>query len=285
MNRSLVIGSLIILCKNLRFELCCGDFGQFPLVSRSGYLKRALKEATEITLPSGIPGGATIFELVSNFCYGSTILMSPSNIAELCCVSDYLQMTEDYGRANLCERSELYLTQVALQSWDDTLVVLQHCERLTPHSEQLGIERRCLDALAFMACMELLDPVARKLAPREQGSQYRHWWVRDLVMLPPSLFVNMVLALRREGMQENCVGQVITAFADQWIFGLGGAESAAVAQELGYGDEYWASMSEPALLIESVVKLLPLERHVVPIGFLFALLRRGLTRVLNDDCR
>jgi len=247
---------------------------QFPLVSRSGYLKRALKDATDVTLPSEVPGGSVIFELVSNFCYGSTILMEPANIAELCCASDYFQMTEDYGRANLCERSELYLTQVALQSWDDTLVVLNHCDNLTPHAEQLGIERRCLDALAFMAYMELLDPVARKLG------DVKGWWVQDLVALPPRLFVNLVLALRREGMQENCVGQVITAFADQWIFGFSGP-----SEKLGYGEKRWSTMAEPDVLIESVVKLLPLESHVVPIGFLFALLRRGLACALSDECR
>jgi hypothetical protein len=245
-------------------------------VSRSGCLKRALTDATEITLPNDVPGGSETFELVSNFCYGSTILMEPANIAELCCMADYLQMTEDYGRANLCERGELYLTQVALQSWDDTLVVLEHCERLAPYAEQLGIVRRCLDALAFMACMELLDPVARKFAGDVKQSSGLHWWVQDLVALPPRLFVKLVLALRREGMQENYVGQVITAFTDRWIF----RES---SQKLGH--KRWVAMTEPAVLIESVVGLLPLERGVVPIGFLFALLRRGLTCGLNDDCR
>lgn len=202
--------------------------------------------------------------------------MEPVNIAELCCMADYLEMTEDYGRANLCERGELYLMQVAMQSWDDTLMVLEHCERLAPYAEQLGIVRRCLDALAFMACMELLDPVARK---------NETWWVQELVTLPSGLFVKLVLALRREGMQENYVGQVITAFADRWIFGLSG-ESAAMAQKLGHGDgKCWAAMTEPAVLIDSVVGLLPLERGVVPIGFLFALLRCGLACALNDDCR
>ena len=244
-------------------------------MSRSGYLKRALKDAAEITLLNDVPGGPETFELVSNFCYGSTILMEPANIAELCCVADYLQMTEDYGRANLSERTELYLTQVALQSWDDTVVVLEHCERLAPYAEQLGIVRRCVDALAFMVCMELLDPVARK---------NETWWVQDLVALSPSFFVKLVLALRREGMQENYVGQVITAFADRWIFGLGG-ERGDVPQKLDHADKGWVSTTEPAVLIEAVVGLLPLERGIVPTGFLFALLRRGLTCALNDDCR
>lgn len=85
------------------------------MISRSGFLSRLLKDAKDVTLPSECPGGPEIFELVANFCYGSTILMEPSNVAELCCVAEFLQMSEEYGRANLSERSNLYLTQVSKQ--------------------------------------------------------------------------------------------------------------------------------------------------------------------------
>ncbi|KAG0582497.1 hypothetical protein KC19_3G064600 [Ceratodon purpureus] len=271
---------------------------KFPLVSRSGYFKKALKEAKDVTMASDeVPGGVDIFELALNFCYGSTILMEPTNIAEISCVADYLQMSEDYGRANLCERSELYLNQVALQSWDDTLVVLLHCENLNPYAEQLGIVRQCLDAMAFMACVEVLGPVARKAMPGKTGelqcwemreSSCLPWWIQDLVALPPGLFVKMVLALRREGMQENSVGQVVTAFADRWIFGDAGVDHTVLVQK--GSDKCWVmepqTTPELSVLVESVVRVLPLERNVVPIGFLFGLLRRGLTCAsLHEDCR
>lgn len=280
----------------LRFKDRVLHLHKFPLVSRSGYFKKVLKDTKDVTMASDLPGGPDIFELAINFCYGSTILMEPSNVAEIFCAADYLQMSEDFGRANLCERSELYLSQVALQSWDDTLIVLLHCENLAPHAEQLGIVRRCLDAMAFMACVEIVDPVARKVAPNNKNGElqcwnvretgYLLWWIQDLVALPPGLFVKVVLALRREGMQENYVGQVITAFADRWIFGAG-VESVMVQKG---GDKCWVveSQAKPELaaLVECVVRVLPLERHVVPVGFLFALLRRGLTcSALHEDCR
>lgn len=266
---------------------------KFPLVSRSGYFKKVLKDTKDVTMASDLPGGPEVFELALNFCYGSTILMEPTNIAEVYCAAEYLQMTEDYGRANLCERSELYLNQVALQSWDDTLIVLLHCENLAPHGER--IVQRCLDAVAFMACVEILDPVARKAVPNRgtgelqcwnmRESSYLLWWIQDLVALPPGLFVKVVLALRREGMQENYVGQVVTAFADRWIFSKG-VDSVMVQKG---GDKCWVveSQAKPelAVLVECVVRVLPLDRHIVPIGFLFGLLRRGLACALHEDCR
>lgn len=282
----------------IRFKDRVFHLHKFPLVSRSGYFKKALKETKDVTMASDeVPGGVDIFELALNFCYGSTILMEPTNIAEISCVADYLQMSEDYGRANLCERSELYLNQVALQSWDDTLVVLLHCEYLNPYAEQLGIVRQCLDAMAFMACVEVLDPVARKAIPGKTG-ELQCWemresscfplWIQDLVALPPGLFVKIVLALRREGMQENSVGQVVTAFADRWIFGDTGVDHTVLVQK--GNDKCWVMESqvtpELSVLVESVVRVLPLERNVVPIGFLFGLLRRGLTCAsLHEDCR
>lgn len=278
----------------LRFHDRVFHLHKFPLVSRSGYFKKVLKDTKDVTMASDFPSGPEIFELAINFCYGSTILMEPTNIAEIFCAADYLQMSEDYGRANLCERSELYLNQVALQSWDDTLIVLLHSENLALHAEKVGIVQRCLDAIAFMACVEILDPVARKAVPNQTGelqcwsmreSAYLSWWIQDLVALPPGLFVKVVLALRREGMQENYVGQVVTAFADRWIFGAG-VDSVMVQKG---GDKCWVveAQARPELgaLVESVVRVLPMERHVVPVGFLFGLLRRGLTCALREECR
>ena len=37
-------------------------------------------------------------------------------------------------------------------------MVLEHCEQLVLYAEQLGIVCRCVDALVFMVCMELLHP-------------------------------------------------------------------------------------------------------------------------------
>lgn len=85
---------------------------QFPLVSRSGYMKGLLVDSKEVELSSECPGGPEIFEMVANFCYGSTILMEASSVAALRCMAEYLHMYEEYGKANLCQRSELYLTQV-----------------------------------------------------------------------------------------------------------------------------------------------------------------------------
>ncbi|KAH8944239.1 hypothetical protein BDL97_13G098800 [Sphagnum fallax] len=213
-------------------------------------------------------------------------------------------MSEDYGRANLCERSDLYISQVALQGWEDTLTVLHHCESLSPHAEQLHIVSRCIDSLAFLACTELLDPVERgnrpegrsvdgrfwnnfRVSTRDLSSSCHDWWMPDLIQLPHHLFFRSIVAIRRQGMQEKYVGQVLVKFADRWIFGT---EVDTAIPHISKGDsrpivpEFRAKPNQ-RLLVESVVKLLPMESFVVPTSFLFALLRCTLACSCSDDCR
>jgi hypothetical protein len=194
--------------------------------------------------------------------------------------------------------------QVALQGWEDTLTVLHHCESLSPHAEQLHIVSRCINSLAFLACTELLDPVERGNRPegrsvdgqfwnnfsvstRDLSSSCHDWWMPDLIQLPHHLFFRSIVALRRQGMQEKYVGQVLVKFADRWIFGT---EVDTAVLHISKGDsrpivpEFRAKPNQ-RMLVESVVKLLPMESFVVPTSFLFALLRCTLACSCSDDCR
>ena len=99
-----------------------------------------------------------IFEPVENFCYGSEIYVDPFNVAALICAAKFLEMPEEYGRGNLCERSDLYLTQVSLQRWEDTLVFLQKFLGLLPLAYEIQIVSRFVESLAHIASMEVLEP-------------------------------------------------------------------------------------------------------------------------------
>ncbi|KAK4420567.1 BTB/POZ domain-containing protein [Sesamum alatum] len=136
-----------------------------PLTCKSGYFREKLEESNEVELPLNFPGGADTFEMIALFIYGSSTLVDPFNVAALRCAAEFLRMTEEYGTGNLCQRFDIYLNQVVLQSWNDTLIVLQKCQTLLPLAEELLIVSRCIETLAFMACMEILDPERRRDQP------------------------------------------------------------------------------------------------------------------------
>jgi hypothetical protein len=84
-------------------------FVKFPLVAKSGYMRRLVAEAndsdlTTIRLPENLPGGVEAFEQAAKFCYGINFEISAANVAALYCAAEFLQMTEEYAAGNLVSR-------------------------------------------------------------------------------------------------------------------------------------------------------------------------------------
>jgi hypothetical protein len=66
---------------------------QFPLLSKSTILERFIETPDQdecIFELTKIPGGAKSFELVSGFCYGVKIVVSPANAVHLRCTAEFL---------------------------------------------------------------------------------------------------------------------------------------------------------------------------------------------------
>ncbi|KAJ1410891.1 SKP1/BTB/POZ domain superfamily [Sesbania bispinosa] len=266
---------------------------KFPLTSKSGYFKKRLNDTSEIELPETFPGGPETFEMIALFVYGSSTLIDPFNVAALRCAAEFLEMTEEYCSGNLCERFDLYLNQVVLQSWDDTLIALQRCQMLLPWSEDLLIVSRCIESLAFMACMEILDPERRRDTPvvtlEELASQdwsceimkdvvSQDLWMKDLIALPFDFFKRVIGSLRRQGMKEKYVSPIIVFYANKWVL------SKKTLQ-------FWESSCEQingkaSVILQGIIDLLPTgdkARKVIPVGFYFALLSRSLEFGLRTD--
>ncbi|KAL1217234.1 BTB/POZ domain-containing protein [Cardamine amara subsp. amara] len=202
------------------------------LCAKSGYFKERENQLSEIGIPSDFPGGAETFEKIMLFIYGCPTLIHPFNIAGLRCAAQFLEMTERHSTGNLCERFDLYLNQVVLQNWDDTLVVLKQCQDLLPWSEDLLIVSRCIESLAFTACMLILDPERGKEKPvvMLEGLVNQPWeyttvekiinqdtWIKDLTDLPFEFFRQVIGSLRRQGMKERYVSPLIVFYANNFV--------------------------------------------------------------------
>ncbi|ESW14500.1 hypothetical protein PHAVU_008G286400 [Phaseolus vulgaris] len=273
---------------------------KFPLTSKSGYFKKQLSDTSEVELPETFPGGPETFEMIAMFIYGSSTMIDPFNVVALRCAAEFLEMTEDHCSGNLCERFDLYLNQVVLQSWDDTLIALQRCQMLLPCSEYLLIVSRCIESLAFMACMEVLDPERRRDTPvvtvEELASQAwsceimkdvlsQDLWMRDLIALPFDFFKRVIGSLRKQGMKEKYVSPIIVFYANKWVFSKKTRQFwESSCDEIGEGD----MNSKASVILQGVVDLLPVgdkARKVIPVGFYFALLSRSLELGLRTESK
>lgn len=250
-----------------------------------------MKETNELKLPENFPGGAETFEMIALFVYGSSTLIDPFNVATLRCAAELLEMKEEYGSNNLCERTDLYLNQVVLQSWDDTIIVLQQCQTLLPLAEELLIVSRCIESLAFMACMEILDPERRQDwpvvtleafgSPSRKEFVTRDLWIKDLIALPFRFFKRIIGSLRRQGMKEKYVSPLIVFYANKSVL----SKMARQCQD-NDNDDGGAESTKVSMTLKGIIHLLPVgdkASRVIPVWFYFSLLKRSLEHRLTSE--
>lgn len=216
-------------------------FVQFPLLSRSGRLNRLVFESRDTEKDhikmDAMPGGPEAFEIAAKFCYGIPIDITPSNVAALRCAAEYLEMTEVLEEGNLVSKTENFLSSEVLPSWEDSITVLQTCERLQPWAEKLQIVKRCSESVAWKACTDprgirwsysssnespsppsawngLKHAAFSKLIPPE-------WWFADLALLNLESFKKVMDAIKVKGMRPDLIGSAISYYAHKWLPGLG----------------------------------------------------------------
>ncbi|KAG2638012.1 BTB/POZ domain-containing protein At5g48130-like [Panicum virgatum] len=270
------------------------DLHKDPLASKCGYFSEASLESGDVELPASFPGGCEAFEVIALFCYGDAVALDPFNVAAVRCAAEFL------GVGGLGARCDLYINQVVLQSWDDALIVLQRCQPLLPVAEELLIVIRCVESLAFMACMEILDPEQRRDQPGAVGARElvgRRWdaelvkelaardlGIKDLIALPFEFFERIVQALRRQGMKEKYVSPVVLFYANKWVLSKKTHKFWATTDEAVDGET--DANRRAAAIMEGVIALLPVEAAAsgaIPVAFYFALLSRSLTLELSDQ--
>ncbi|GER41185.1 phototropic-responsive NPH3 family protein [Striga asiatica] len=254
---------------------------KFPLVSRSGRIRKLIAEHRESDVSRiellGLPGGLESFELAAQFCYGINFEITASNVARLICVSDYLEMTDDYSPNNLASRAEEYLDSVVCKSLEMCVEVLQHCESLLPLADELQIVSRCVDAVASKACVEQIASSFSRLEYSSSGRLHMSkpaksesdWWVEDLSALRVDLYERVIAAVKCRGVRPETVGASLVNYARKEL------SSTSAAGKGGGG----------RLVVETVVGLLPVEKFAVPLSFLFGLLRSAAALGCADGCR
>uniref|UniRef100_A0A7N1A3D1 Phototropic-responsive NPH3 family protein n=2 Tax=Kalanchoe fedtschenkoi TaxID=63787 RepID=A0A7N1A3D1_KALFE len=267
---------------------------KFPLVSRSGRIRRLVADhrdnVSRIEL-SSLPGGAESFELAARFCYGINFEVTAANVAQLCCVSEYLDMTEEYSRDNLGSRAEEYLDSVVCKNLEMCVEVLKQCENLLPLADELKIVSKCVDSIASKACVEQIASSFSRLEYSGSGRLHMSrqakcegdWWVEDLSVLRIDLFAQVITAMRCRGVRPESICASLINYAQKELTRkscLWNPSSNHSKSDINPG-----SCVHEILVIETVVGLLPVEKLVVPINFLFGLLRSALMLNCTVACR
>ncbi|XP_073099986.1 BTB/POZ domain-containing protein At5g48800-like isoform X1 [Elaeis guineensis] len=268
---------------------------KFPLVSRSGRIRKLIAEHRDADIARiellTLPGGADSFELAAKFCYGVNFEITTANVAQLCCVSDYLEMTEEYANENLASRSEAYLDGVVCKSLEMSVEVLQQCEGLFPLADELNIVGRCTDAIASKACAEQIASSFSRLEYSSSGRLHMNkqakcngdWWIEDLSVLRIDLYQRVIEAMKCRGVHPESIGASLVNYAEKLFKRKPTLWTATSRPRVGLMP---GSVGfEEKTVVETIASLLPAEKVAVPMSFLFGLLRSAVMLDCTMSCR
>ena len=284
---------------------------QFPLLSRSGVMERLIAKASKegeegcsINLPD-IPGGAKTFELVAKFCYGVKLELTASNVVYLRCAAEHLEMTEEYAEGNLIMQTEVFLNQIVLKNWKDSLKALQSCDDVLPHAEELHIPKRCIESLAAKACTDpnlfgwpvmehggpmqspggsvLWNGISTGARPKNSSSD---WWYEDVSTLSLSLYKRLVSVMESRGIKQEIIAGSLTFYAKKYLPGLNrrqvASESSTRLEPVALGAP--PSEEDQKLLLEEIDRLLPMQTGAISTKVLFGLLRTAMILRASPSC-
>ncbi|AQL06685.1 BTB/POZ domain-containing protein At1g03010 [Zea mays] len=267
---------------------------KFPLVSRSGKIRRLVAEAKDAKLARlslhGTPGGAPAFELAAKFCYGVHVDVTVANVAMLRCAAHYLQITDDFSDKSLELRAEAFLRDAVLPSIASSVAVLRSCEALLPAAEDVGLVPRLIAAVATNVCKEQLTSGLSKL---DQCAQLKpaaafadldppaDWWGKSVAALGLDFFQRLLSAVKAKGLKQETVTRILINYAQNALHGLmardvhrcGGADADAVKKQRA--------------VVEAIVGLLPAQsrKSPVPMAFLSGLLKTSMAVSASSICR
>ncbi|KAI5078256.1 hypothetical protein GOP47_0005927 [Adiantum capillus-veneris] len=281
---------------------------KFPLVSRSRKLARLMEECLEDELLHvhlrEIPGGPDAFELAAKFCYSVRLELTAANVVPLRCAAEYLEMTEEFGEANLIAVTEGFLSQIVLRNWKECIRALQSCETVFPASEKLGIISRCVVALTLKACTNpslqglpmpnsvmqspggslLWNGISTGARPKRTRSD---WWYEDISMLSLPLYKRVIEAMKHRGIKPENVAGALMHLARRYLPALNKRQSTKDGSGR-FGSlslSVASSEDEQRVILETIERLLPVQKAVVPSRFLSGLLRSAFILNASPDCR
>ncbi|KAG6645093.1 hypothetical protein CIPAW_08G099500 [Carya illinoinensis] len=282
---------------DLTVEVGASSFAlhKFPLVSRSGKIRRLLLETKDtkisrINLPT-VPGGPEAFELAAKFCYGVNVEITLSNVAMLRCTAHFLEMTEEFTEKNMESRTEAYLKELVLPNISSSISVLHRCESLLPISEDINLVSRLINAISNNACKEQLTSGLLKLdhnfpgktIPNMEPDTPADWWGKSLSVLNLDFFRRVVSSVKSKGLKQDLISKILINYAQNSLQGLVGKDSHLLRGSLMDSE----LQKKQRVIVEAIVSLLPTQsrKSPVPMAFLSSLLKTAIVASASTSCR
>ncbi|KAK6780751.1 hypothetical protein RDI58_022935 [Solanum bulbocastanum] len=282
---------------DLTIEVGSASFAlhKFPLVSRSGRIRKLLLDAKDTKISrlnlTGLPGGSDAFELAAKFCYGVNVEITISNVALLRCAAKFMEMTEDISEKNLETRTEVFLKDIVFPNISNSISVLHRCETLLPVSEEVNLVSRLINAIASNACKEQLTSGLSKLEynfpPKPvqclDSETPSDWWGKSLAVLNLDFFQRVLSAVKTKGLKQDIISRILINYAHNSLQGIFIKDPQLVKGSYLDLD----LQKRQRIIVETIASLLPTQsrKSTVPMAFLSSLLKSAIAASASTSCR
>ncbi|KAK1401396.1 BTB/POZ domain-containing protein [Heracleum sosnowskyi] len=261
------------------------------MASRSAKLDKLLKENHVEDIPGllgDIPADPKTFEIVARFCYGYEIDITTANVIRVCCVADYLEMTESHSLNNLLVKAITFFKKDVIPFWNCSVRALKSTENVLQQVLHLGLIDALFESIITKVLADpcLLGKPIKCLTFDGDGEKdedlYRTSARRrlfgsnliseDLATLSVQLYEPIIHEMILHQVPSENVAASLCQYVENWVSATSQVE----------GDV--KGMSQRAA-IEAVERLLPHERELFPCNLLFEMLQFAIALEATTDCR
>lgn len=177
---------------------------KFPLFINSDFFRALCRcgmvDANRVNL-SHFPGGAKIFSIVADYCYGVEINIDFTNVVELRCAAEFLQMT---SQGNLTSETSVALSRILRSpnaSVSQIVEIITRSCRLGAIANQTNVISSC-----FAAIMEIW-----------KGEDLPEAIIHVLRALPIEWFVGLVVAARDNSIKISFIASLVGKYMETLV--------------------------------------------------------------------
>ncbi|CAI9269183.1 unnamed protein product [Lactuca saligna] len=276
------------------------------LAARSSRLCKLFKENPDEDLSHhvcDIPTTPEIFELIARFCYGFEVNFTPENVIPISCLACYLGMTDNHSPNNLLNRALSFFEHQIITGWNESIRSLKATENqiVLQQATKLGLIDACVDSIISKALNkpiylgEPIEPIKNPILSDEDedgfnGHVYkpnarRQLFVLDskqdlcLTTLRLQFYEPIIRGMIQCKMGSNYIASNLYQYAKRWVFFDPKESDQSSSSSEG------VSSNSRRDTIETIEKLFPHGRGVVPCELLSELLQYAIILEANIDCR
>ncbi|XP_023754998.2 BTB/POZ domain-containing protein At5g17580, partial [Lactuca sativa] len=276
------------------------------LAARSSKLCKLFKENPDEDLSHhvcDIPTTPEIFELIARFCYGFEVNFTPENVIPISCLACYLGMTDNHSPDNLLNRALSFFEHQIITGWNESIRSLKATENqiVLQQATKLGLIDACVDSIISKALNkpiylgEPIEPIKNPILSDEDedgfnGDVYkpnarRQLFVLDstqdlcLTTLRLQFYEPIIRGMIQCKMGSNYIASNLYQYAKRWVFFDPKESDQSSSSSEG------VSSNSRRDTIETIEKLFPHDRGVVPCELLSELLQYAIILEANSDCR